>query len=164
MNPIPFKNPRRKNSVVSIAWTLAATFGLLLASPVSSSAQELFVLSTESGLELYQVGNLIEPDLLINTYHSAIPSKIQAGTFSLQPISVHGKFWKPLLVHSGLQTTLNGRILTMAGRIDWQPTSGGNPLSDDLIASLPKMTSQTASLRLLARSLPMKKSESTHKD
>ena len=67
MNPIPFKNPRRKNSVVSIAWTLAATFGLLLASPVSSSAQELFVLSTESGLELYQVGNLIEPDLLINT-------------------------------------------------------------------------------------------------
>jgi len=136
MNPIPLKNPRRKNSVVSIAWTLAATFGLLLASPVSSSAQELFVLSTESGLELYQVGNLIEPDLLINTYHSAVLPKIQAGTFSLQPISVHGKFWKSLLIHSGLQTTLNGRILTMAGRIDWHPYSDGDSLSNELVASL----------------------------
>ncbi|MDT7040727.1 hypothetical protein [Candidatus Nitronereus thalassa] len=126
MDPLLCKKSKCKNSIVSMAWILAATFSLLLTSPVPASAQELFVLSTESGLELYQAGNLIEPDLPINTYHSAVPPKIKAGTFSLQPI----------LVHSGLQTTLNGRILTMAGRIDWYPSSGENPLSHDLVASL----------------------------
>jgi len=136
MNTKPLKNIRRRNTITSIVGTWIVTFGLLVASPVSASAQELFMLSTESGLELYQVGNLIEPDLLINTYHSEIPSKIKAGAFSLQPISVHGKFWRPLLVQSGLQTTPNGRILTMAGRIDWQTSSDRDPLSDDLVASL----------------------------
>ena len=136
MNTKPLKNIRRRNTITSIVGAWIVTFGLLVASPVSASAQELFVLSTESGLELYQVGKLIEPDLLINTYHSGIPSKIQAGTFSLQPISVHGKFWRPLLVQSGLQTTPNGRILTLAGRIDWHPYSDGNSLSNELVASL----------------------------
>jgi hypothetical protein len=136
MNTKPLKNIRRRNTITSIVGLWIVTFGLLVGSPVSAPAQELFVLSTESGLELYQVGKLIEPDLLINTYHSAIPSKIKAGTFSLQPISVHGKFWKPLLVQSGLQTTPNGRILTMAGRIDWHPYSNGDSLSHDLVASL----------------------------
>ena len=136
MNTKPLKNIRRRNTITSIVGTWIVTFGLLVASPVSASAQELFMLSTESGLELYQVGNLIEPDLLINTYHSAIPSKIKAGAFSLQPISVHGKFWRPFLVQSGFQTTPNGRILTMAGRIDWHPYSNGDSLSNDLVASL----------------------------
>ncbi len=136
MNTKPLKNIRRRNTITSIVGTWIVTFGLLVALPVSVSAQELFVLSTESGLELYQVGKLIEPDLLINTYHSVIPSKIKAGAFSLQPISVHGNFWRPLLVQSGLQTTPNGRILTMAGRIDWHPSSDRDPLSDDLVASL----------------------------
>ncbi len=136
MNTKPIKNIRRRNTITSIVGAWTVTFGLLVASPVSASAQELFMLSTESGLELYQVGKLIEPDLLINTYHSAVLPKIQAGAFSLQPISVHGNFWKPLLVQSGLQTTPNGRILTMAGRIDWHPYSDGNSLSNDLVASL----------------------------
>ncbi len=136
MNTKPLKNIRRRNTITSIVGTWIVTFGLLVASPVSASAQELFMLSTESGLELYQVGNLTEPDLLINTYHSAIPSKLKGGAFSLQPISVHGNFWRPLLVQSGLQTTPNGRILTMEGRIDWHPSSEGNPLNDDLVASL----------------------------
>jgi len=136
MNTQPLNNTRRRNTITSIVGAWTVIFGLLVASPVSASAQELFVLSTESGLELYQVGKLIEPDLLINTYHSAVSPKITAGTFSLQPISVHGKFLRPLLVQSGLQRTPNGRILTMAGRIDWHPSSDGNLLSNDLVASL----------------------------
>ncbi len=136
MNTKPLKNIRRRNTITSIVGAWTVTFGLLMASPISASAQELFMLSTESGLELYQVGNLIEPDLLINTYHSAVSPKKQAGTFSLQTISVQGNFWRPLLVQSGLQTTPNGRILTMAGRIDWHPYSDGNSLSNDLVASL----------------------------
>jgi hypothetical protein len=136
MNTKPLKNIRRRNTITSIVGAWTVTFGLLVASPVSASAQELFVLSTESGLELYQVGKLFEPDLLINTYHSAVSPKKNAGTFSLQPISAHGKFLRPLLVQSGLQTTPNGRILTMAGRIDWRPSSNRDPLSDDLVASL----------------------------
>lgn len=137
MNTMSLKNTSHNNSVASMLTVLAVTLGLFMASPVPASAQELFALSTESGLELYQVEGLKGPDFIINKYHSALEPKIEASAFSKQFRSVkYGKFARSLLVNSGLQTTPNGRILTMAGHIDWQPTSGGKTSNKDLVASL----------------------------
>jgi len=137
MNTLTMTRTRQRHSVASMVGALAVTFSLFMASPVPTSAQELFVLSTESGLELYQVEKRIEPDLLINTYHSGFRPKAEAGAFSNQAMfSAYGIIGKPLLVRSGLQTSPNGRILIMADLIDWHPTSGKNLQSDDLMASL----------------------------
>ena len=137
MNTMRLKHTNRKNSAPFLIWGLAATFGLFFASPGPTSAQELFALSTKSGLELYQVEKLNRSELLVNTYYSAIRPALGGGNFAPKPtLSAYGITGNSHLIHSGIQTTLNGRILTMAGRIDWQPSSDRNHLSNDLVASL----------------------------
>lgn len=130
MNTTRFKNNRRKNSGNYLFAILTVSMGMLMASPVSGLAQELFVLSTETGLELYQVEKLIKPNWL------GMPSPSVAHTRTMK-----GIMGAPLNVQSGLQTTPNGR-LTMANRINWKPTVEDNTSEDELMASLVQKQSQ----------------------
>jgi hypothetical protein len=115
------------------------SLGLLMALPGSSSAQELFMLSTKSGLELYQVEKLIMPTFLNSQYKLGSGEHVTTGEFSHTPHrSTYGALGgKLLVVQSGLQTTPNGR-LTLTGRIDWQPSLDGNAHDKNFVASLIK--------------------------
>ena len=116
------KNIRSANTVTSMIIGMVVSLTLLMSSPGAASAQELFALSTESGLEFYQVEKLKRPDLLIHTDHTLIWAKTPTENVSDGPIrSAYRTIGKPLMVKSGLQTTPNGR-LTMVGTVDWQPS------------------------------------------
>jgi hypothetical protein len=136
MNTTPLTNNKRKNFGSSMFAIFTVSLGLLMSAPVSASAQELFSLSTENGLELYQVEKLVKPNCLGNTLHSAGHSRTSTGSFrDLALHSTSGTIGEPLFVQSGLQTTPNGR-LTMANRIDWEPTVEDKGIEDGLMASL----------------------------
>lgn len=132
----PLKNTSSGRTINSMVGTLALTLSLFIASAIPASAQELFVLSTESGLELYQVEKLIEPDLRLNPYPSALRPKAEVGNFHSQFLrATYGTFGKTLIVDSGLQTTPNGR-LTIIGWTEQPPSFDEYELEDRFVASL----------------------------
>jgi hypothetical protein len=123
MKTTSLTNNSRSHTFALTFWTLMVSLGLFMASPIVASAQELFILSTESGLELYQVEKLRDPDWLIPDYHS-----------TYQPASTDfGIVGNSLMVQSGLQTTPHGRIYTMASRVDSLPTPKMDSLIKDLV-------------------------------
>lgn len=138
MNTTPLKNIRSNSTATSLIGGLLISLGLFTALPGSSSAQELFMLSTKSGLELYQVEKLFMPTFLISQYRSGSGDNVKTGDFSHDPHRpTYGELGKILVVQSGLQTTPNGR-LTLTGRIDWQPSFEGNDQDKKFVASLIK--------------------------
>ena len=104
--------------------TLVVSLGLFLAWPVISTAQELFILSTESGVELYQVEKIRELDLRINFFHSSDPS-YQGSASEIMMES--------LMVNSGLQKTPHGRLLTMTTSHVSLPTPKMDALFTDIL-------------------------------
>ncbi len=135
MKTTPLKISRPVSTVTSMVTGMVVSLGLMMSSPGAASAQELFALSTESGLELYQVEKLKKPDLLIDTDHTLIWAKTAPENGGDGPLrTAYRTLGKPLMVKSGLQTTPNGR-LTMVGPIDWQP-SVDDAHKEKFIASL----------------------------
>lgn len=104
--------------------TLAVSVGLLLSWPVAASSQEIFALSTDTGLELYQVQKIATPSWLGMTASTGSHSETATGIFV-----------KQLSVESGLQTTPIGR-LTIVHRINWEPTVETSSAESKLIAAL----------------------------
>ena len=83
------------------------------------------------------VEKLHRAELLVNTSYSAILPALGGGIFDPKTmLSAYGINGNSHPVHSGIQTTLNGRILTMAGRIDWHPSTDHNSFRDDLVADV----------------------------
>ncbi|MCH7615973.1 MAG: hypothetical protein IH978_09630, partial [Nitrospinae bacterium] len=86
-------------------------------------AQELFALSTGTGLEFYQVDTVKQPTWPLNRHSSALWPEPQ--TFLLIPsveVETIKLFNSPLMVLPGFTTTTTGRVLTTAGRIHWLST------------------------------------------
>jgi len=143
MNTTPIKNTHDNSAVTSMVAGIVVSLALFMSSPGAASAQELFALSTEAGLELYQIETLIMPSLLINPHHSVRGPNTATKSFSNGPLrSTYGTIGTPLMVQSGLQTTPYGR-LTIASRSDSQPTAGDNAHEENFVASL--MLEQTQS-------------------
>lgn len=137
MKTVTLSKDRTRASIGSILGALTLGFGLFVFLPGPASAQELFILSTESGMELYQVDNLVKPELLSNSNHSAIQPKAKSKVFSGQSMFLgHGMNGKPFVVNSGLQVTPNGRLLTMAIPVDEYPSPGLKTVGNELVASL----------------------------
>ncbi|MCZ6580229.1 MAG: hypothetical protein O6840_01180 [Nitrospirae bacterium] len=119
------KSPK-KDRMTSVASTLVGTtFGMMvfLTPLVPVSAQELFALSTETGLEFYQVDTVKQPTWPLNRHSSALWPEPQ--TFLLIPsveVETIKLFNSPLMVLPGFTTTTTGRVLTTAGRIHWLST------------------------------------------
>ncbi|MDT7043126.1 hypothetical protein [Candidatus Nitronereus thalassa] len=90
-------------SRTSIFSTLVISLILFMAWPVISVGQELFSLSTDSGLELYQVEKLRELDLRINLFRASEHPKVPISDIMMET----------LMVDSGLQRTPHGRLFTM---------------------------------------------------
>ena len=136
MNTTPLHHTRRRNSANSTFTILTISLSLFLASPLMASGQELFSLSSQSGLELYQVEKLIKPSWLTHSFFSEVQMKPESGSFSDQIlVSGYGDRGKPLFVRSGLQTTPSGRLI-IAGHINWQPSVGEITFEDGRVASL----------------------------
>jgi len=112
--------------MTSVASTLVGTtFGMMvfLTPLVPASAQELFALSTGTGLEFYQVDTVKQPTWPLNRHSSALWPEPQ--TFLLIPsveVETIKLFNSPLMVLPGFTTTTTGRVLTTAGRIHWLST------------------------------------------
>lgn len=141
MNATPLNNIRSANTFTSMIAGMVMSLGLFMSSPGAASAQELFALSTESGLELYQIETFFIPKMLINPYHAGSKPSTAIEDVSNDPLrSAYGTKAKRLMVKSGLQTTPNGR-LTMVGPLDWHP-SVDDTHEEKFIASL--MPEQTA--------------------
>lgn len=119
------KSPK-KDRMTSVASTLVGTtFGMMvfLTPLVPASAQELFVLSTGTGLEFYQVDTVKQPTWPLNRHSSALWPEPQ--TLLLIPsveVETIKLFNSPLMVLPGFTTTTTGRVLTTAGRIHWFST------------------------------------------
>lgn len=137
MNTTTSNNPKPSNHVASVVRTLAVSLALFLGLATSAFGQEIFILSTESGLELYQVEKLHEPNLQLNTFRPAFGSNLVDQSFMHQPtVSAYGIMGKSFMVNSGLQTTPNGRLLMLAGETDWRPSSGSDTDGQEFVASL----------------------------
>ena len=122
MSRTTFYTPIWRNSSDYIFWITNAALTFVLSWYAPVLAQELYTLSTDSGMEFYQVQAVKKLHMNVNTSHSALWPQSGNGALS-SGINVNSR----LTPHSteldpGFQTTVNGRILTMAGRIDWKPT------------------------------------------
>lgn len=113
----------QQNSSDYMFWIIATAFIFLLGWYTPVVAQELYALSTDTGLEFYQVEAVKKLDMNANSSQSA-----------LWTITRYGK--TPLELHPGFQTTIHGRILTMAGRIDWGLQEDSLKLAQDSIPDL----------------------------
>ena len=119
------KSPK-KDRMTSVASTLVGTtFGMMvfLTPLVPASAQELFALSTGTGLEFYQVDTVKQPTWPLSRHSSALWPEPQ--TLLLIPsveVETIKLFNSPLMVLPGFTTTTTGRVLTTAGRIHWLST------------------------------------------
>ena len=110
-------------------WVITSAVIFVLGWYTPVLAQELYALSTDTGLEFYQVEAVKKLDLKVNRSKSALwPTNGSS-------IGRNG-------LNSGFQTTVNGRILTMAGRIDWQPTQFDVKLVEELNGDSEKSTNQ----------------------
>ena len=125
MSTTPSKNSDRKNHSESMFSILGAFLGLFLASPAAVSADQLFALSTETRLELYQAENLRSP----NSFTKPANPISHSGT-------VRGIIGEQVLMDTGLQTTPIGR-LTMINR-NWQQIAEDTSSKNKLLAALTK--------------------------
>ena len=110
------------NTAIVLLWSLTGTTRV--------AAQELFALSTDKGMELYVVdGQLYISPLVGNRTHGAphlgygngsLPyykPSLLFQSLSLQIPTFHDK--RLTLLDPGFSTSLTGRVITIAGRIEW---------------------------------------------
>jgi len=117
-------------------WIMAATFTFMFSWYAPVLAQELFALSTDTGLEFYEVQAIQGLDRRIDHPRSALwPERKEAFSRSLS--STPSRFDGSPIIDSGFQTTVNGRILTLAGKIDWSPLVVNTMLTRDFEEHLP---------------------------
>ena len=115
------QNKNRRSTVFAIAGLILGVT-LNFATLIPASAQELFVLSTVSGLELYQIDTVNKPSFVQNRNESALWPK------TAPILTVDQSLFTPMAINntpmlsSGFITTETGRIATVAGRIAWQFT------------------------------------------
>ena len=129
-----------------------------LTGTIQVAAQELFVLSTDKGMEFYVVdGQLTIPPLVCNRTigapHFAYGSRslpytklslpFQAPSLHIAPFrDMRRQFLDP-----GFTTSLTGRVITIAGRIEWTTPGGDVPaaVSRSLSKKIPEEYSLASS-------------------
>jgi hypothetical protein len=109
-------------SYKKIVPTLVLALGIMTAQSASAQNLELYAVSTGNGVEFYQVPSTLKP---LN-----FPGTSNGGSLLTQQTSTQ-RFLDPSredglsmgnkgMLTSGFQTTLTGRVLKVAGRVDWQ--------------------------------------------
>lgn len=119
----------RKNPINFPSKLLGTTLGLFLAlaSFTSASGQQLFVLSTDAGLEIYQVEPIKKPNLFPSKNFSALwPTSNEFIPINMPTLKLPGTQSSNVLIDPGFRTSVSGRILTIAGRIDWSSSETEN--------------------------------------
>lgn len=116
---------RKNNKRTTVLFIVGSVLGVTLnfATLMPASAQELFVLSTDSGLELYQIDTVNKASISLYRNDNALWQKTAPSpTWDQSLFTTFGNNHHAPLLSSGFITTGTGRIITVAGRIAWQFT------------------------------------------
>ncbi|MCZ6799137.1 MAG: hypothetical protein O7F12_01485 [Nitrospirae bacterium] len=126
----------------SIITTGVLALSIMAAQPASAENFELYMISTGSEVELYQVSSTLKPVKLTGARKDGYLAFRHFPQLFLD--STHG-YVQPRenlrMLTSGFQTTPLGRILKVAGRIDWQKATG-----QELVRSSPNIPTAEESL------------------
>ncbi|MEC4674828.1 MAG: hypothetical protein VST68_11625 [Nitrospirota bacterium] len=117
----PSQNKNGRSTVLAIAGLILGVT-VNFATLMPASAQELFVLSTDSGLELYQIDTVNKPNFAQYRNESALWPKTAPSLTVAQSLLTPMAINNTPILSSGFVTTETGRIATVAGRIAWQYT------------------------------------------
>lgn len=145
MNTSILNSPVRRLSSDFTFWIMSAVCAFVFSWYAPVLAQELYALSTSSGLEFYQVEAIKQPNFEMNSSQGDLwPERSHIHIFSSSMLQTSPLIGGSPSLDSGYHTTMNGRILTLAGKIDWKVSPPFLQMGKDLEGGELSIWDQTA--------------------